>query len=150
MRHLRAIVPIVLCCAAAFPGCGGSSSPTTPPATLAPPPVTSVVLEGSQADLQVNFLYTVGGFVAPERGRIDVTVDWSSAANNIDVYVAEGICNVEQFNQRQCSIPTFSQSTLLKPESLALAGLQPGNFTLLVGNRGPGVETATFRVVYTR
>jgi len=144
-RRARVGAAVLTCATVA--ACGGSG-PTSPPPTLMPPPVVTVLLEGSQSGLQPLFLYSVGTFTTTVTGRLDVTVDWTFAANNIDVYVTRGTCTIEQFRQQTCPIVRFSESTL-KPEGLAMNGLPPETYELLIGNRGPGAESVSFRAVLT-
>ncbi len=134
-----------------FPGCGGSSSPTAPPATtLAPAPVTTVLDQGSQSDVGVNILYTFAPFTTTATGTLDVTVDWTFAQNNIQVYLAQGQCTLDQVNQKTCVFAGFSESATAKPEKLHLTNLAAGTYSLMVGNRGPSVESFSFQIVFTK
>jgi len=94
-------------------------------------------------------LYTVGSFTTTVTGRLDVTADWTFATNNIDVYVTRGTCTIEQVNQGTCPYAASSESTTAKPEVLTASSLAPGTYTLMVGNRGPTVESASYQVVLT-
>ncbi len=129
--------------------CGGSS-PTTPSvtATPTPAPVTDVLLQGSLTTMDVLVLYTVGSFTTTATGRLEVTVDWTFATNNVDVYVSRGTCTLDQVNQRTCPFATVSESPTAKPEKLVVSSLEPGTYTLMVGNRGPAAEAGSYQVVH--
>jgi hypothetical protein len=94
-------------------------------------------------------LYSVGTFTTTVAGRLDVTVDWTFATDNVDVYVARGTCTIDQVNQRTCPFATLSESTTAKPERLVMSSLDPGTYNLMIGNRGPASEAASYQVVHT-
>src|SRR5262245_47386978 len=94
-----AVLPCV-----ALTACDGGSSPTSPA------PVTDVLLQGSLPDVQVLAFYPVGTFTTSVAGRLEVTVDWTFATNDLDVYVARGACTVDQVNQKTCNFASFSES----------------------------------------
>lgn len=75
-----------------------------------------------------GILYAVGTFTTTSTARLEVTVDWTFATNNIDVYVARGgPCTVDQVNQKTCLFATFSESTSAKPERLTIS-LEAGTY----------------------
>jgi hypothetical protein len=82
-------------------------------------------------------------------GTLDVTVDWTFASNNVDVYLARGSCSFEQFVATQCQVLSTSESATAKPEKLRVPGTTAGTYTLLVGNRGPADESVAYQVVLT-
>ena len=131
-------------------GCG-SSSPTSPSVTPTPTPapVAQVLLEGSVTEMTPMVLFIVGSFTTTAVGRLDVTVDWTVSSDNVDVYVTRGTCSVDQLNAGTCILAVSSESTTSKPERLAVTGLAVGSYTLLIGNRGPAVESASYQVVHT-
>jgi hypothetical protein len=89
---LVAVSPVV-----SLGGCGGSSSTPTPvpTPTPTPPPVARVVMEGSEHGLEALTLLWVP-FMTSATGALDATVDWTSASNDVDVYLAKGTdpCNL--------------------------------------------------------
>lgn len=136
--------------AAGLPGCGSDSSPTAAP-TPVPTPVPRVqtVVASGSGSVPARVLVLVP-FTTAASGTIDVAVDWTFATNDIHVYLISGPCeSVDQFNARQCTVSAFSESTLLKPERIALAGAMAGTYTLGIGNVGPGDESASFQAVLT-
>ena len=78
-------------------------------------------------------------------GTIGVTVDWTLSTNNVDIYLTRGTdpCTVDQFNNRQCSLLGFSESTGAKPETLSVPNLAAGPYTSTSGTAVP--PTSPFR-----
>lgn len=135
----------------AFGGCGGSNSPTAVPAVTIPPaPASTVLAEGSRSNLGANILLGLDPFTTNANGTLDVTVDWTFVTNNVQIYLADGPCSVEQFNSYDCAIAGRSESLTAKPERLQLTNLRAGTYSLLIDNRGPTVESVSFQIVFTR
>lgn len=87
-------------------------------------------------------------FETTAAGTIDVTVDWTAASNEIDVYLLSGTCT-PQLWPRQCTFATFSESRDFKPERLRMVGAFAGPYTLAIGNIGPFEESVSYQVVLT-
>ena len=133
-----------------FGGCGGSNSPTAVPAVTTPPaPVSTVLAQGSRSNLGVNMLLGLD-FTTNANGMLDVTVDWTFVTNNVQIYLADGSCSIEQFNSYDCAIAGRSESLTAKPERLQLTNLRAGTYSLLIYNGGPTVESVSFQIVFTR
>lgn len=130
-------------------GCGSSNTPTPiPSATPTPTPTVQTVVSTGSGSIPVRILVPIP-FTTTAAGRLDVTVDWTFATNDLDVYLARGACSFDQFVTNQCTLVTFSESRTAKPERLAFPGAAAGSYVLLVGNRGPADESAAFQVVLT-
>lgn len=132
--------------------CGGDgpTSPTPASVAVAPPaPVQSVVAQGSIGGLDAGFLTVLPSFSTSSAGTLDVTVDWTFASNDVDIYLARGACSFEQFVTDRCNIASFSESVTAKPEKLNVANAPAGSYTLLIGNHGPTVESLSFQVMLT-
>ena len=105
-------------------GCG--SDPTSPDgpkeAQVANPP--RVVLSDT-GRLSADEFAVVRPFTTTEGGAFDVTVDWTFAANDIDVTIARGNCDFIQFLLQailhECNIAATTESTTAKPETLHVA-----------------------------
>jgi hypothetical protein len=71
-----------------------------------------------------------------------VTVDWTFASNNVDIFVAAGSepCTLETFNNRPC-LCGIEESLTLKPEKLTIPSLAAGAYTLYVANFGSKNES---------
>jgi hypothetical protein len=76
-------------------------------------------------------------------------VDWTFAANDVDVLLARGDCSFDQLEALQCPIVVFSVSTTAKPEKIRTENAAAGAYTLFVENTGPGDESVSFQVVLT-
>ena len=130
-------------------GCGGDNpvNPSPPPPPPPPVPVTEVLVEGGGAlgQLMLGSL----SFDTTKSGKLDVIVDWTYATNDVDVYLAKGICSFDQFIAAQCNMVAFSESTIAKPEKISASDMAPGAYTLLVGNIGPTEDSVSFQVLLT-
>jgi hypothetical protein len=150
IQRRRAFAIVLFALAAALSGCGGSgNSPTAPTPSATPIPTVRTEVAAGSASVPARVLALVP-FTINAAGTLDATVDWTFATNDVHVYLITGSCtSVEQFNGRQCFVGAFSESTLLKPERVTFAGVQPGTYTLGIGNVGPGDESVSFEVVLT-
>ena len=90
-------------------------------------------------------------FTTTATGTIGVTVDWTFATNDIDVYLARGTttCSLEQFNSRQCTWLGSAESTTAKPERLSVPNLAAGPYTLYVVNWGNTQESMSYQITLT-
>ena len=146
-RRPTPAVPAILLTATLVPGCGGSSDPPTQatPPTTTPGPVQTVVASGSTS-IRARGVVLIP-FQITAAGTLDVTVDWTFPANEVDVYLAHGPCTPQQWPD--CSYVTWSESRDFKPERLRHVSGAPGAFVLDVGNIGPGEESISYQVVLT-
>ena len=126
-------------------GGGGVTTSSTPPPTP-PPPV--VVAQGQGFPLTAGFTGRVP-FTTTRTGLLEATVDWTFAANDVDVLLARGDCSFEQLEAAQCPILAFSISTTAKPERIRFDGAAAGPYTLFVENTGATNESVSFQVVLT-
>ncbi len=137
--------------AAAFiASCGGSSptTPASPPPT--PAPVTTVVSGGSSSGLQENWDHWVP-FTTASTGRLDGTVDWTYATNDVQVLVATGrhTCTDGQYwDFSSCNV-IVSVHDKSKPKKFSLPGEPAGTYTLYVLNHGPDTESISWQVLLT-
>jgi len=90
-------------------------------------------------------------FTTTATGTIGVTVDWTFATNDIDVYLARGTatCSLDQFNSHQCTWLGSAESTTAKPERLSVPNLAAGPYTLYVVNWGNTQESMSFQITLT-
>ena len=108
----------------------------------------SVVLDKGEGQLPAQVaLFRL--LATTETGAFDATVDWTFAANDIDVFLARGTCTFEQFVDDKCTVAAMTTSTTAKPEKLRLANQPAGTYTLVVANFGPGDESIAYQVVFT-
>ncbi len=87
-------------------------------------------------------------------GKLDLTVDWTFPSSAMWVYVAQGQCSIEQFQDRfetdACNFVIRSETTLPKPRVLELANVPAGDFVFFVSNRSDGSEAGVYNVGLTR
>ena len=147
----------------ALVACGGSDtnpvSPTVPP-TPAPPPAPRLIRQGSvpmEAPTNDSFHFFLTPITDAASGRWDATVDWSNEANTLWMWVADGVCTVDQFSSDACPLDAAcpcrfvsrSEVATPKPRVLSIPAAAGGTRTLIVANLGPGAETVQFRVTLT-
>jgi hypothetical protein len=87
-------------------------------------------------------------FTTTSVGTVEAIVDWTFASNDVDVYITRS-CTFEQFIAEQCTVVAFSESTTAKPERPRATNVQPGAYTLWVGNLGPTDESVSYQVVFS-
>jgi hypothetical protein len=106
------------------------------------------VASGNGFPLEAEFTGRVP-FTTARTGNLEATVDWTFAANDIDVLMTRGDCSFEQAEAGQCTVLVFSLSTTAKPERIRVESAAAGAYTLFVENTGPGDESVSFQVVLT-
>ncbi len=125
----------------------GSSTPSQPTPTPTPAPTPQVLAQGGDT-LKANEVGLLP-ITTARTGALEVTVDWTFAANDIDVALARGSCSFDQFVAQQCTVAAISASTTAKPEKIRADNAAAGTYTLFIENTGPGNESISFQVVLT-
>lgn len=151
---MRIGAPVALLCLISLLGCGGGGSPTGPTG-----PSRTVIAQGSvqlgdpatalAQDRLCDMLAFVP-FTTSAQGTLDVTVDWTFASNDIDVFLERGDCNCALALLDGCQDLAGSDSATAKPERLTVPNLSAAGYTLVVGNAGPGGESASYELGLTR
>jgi len=137
--------------AASLAACGGGTTDPTPIPTPTPAPTPKppyVVSQLTAVTLEAEYVGWLP-FTTTERGALDVTVDWTYAANDLDVYLGQGSCDGDSFDTPQCPLVAYSESSTAKPEKVHFDNAVAGTYTIFVGNAGPGDEAVSFQVVLT-
>jgi hypothetical protein len=130
-------------------GGGGGGGPTSPTATPVPTPTPPVVVYSAKSlPLEVGYTGLVD-FTTNRTGTLEASVDWVSAANDLDVLLTRGACSFEQLEAEQCTILAYSVSTSAKPERIRTDGATAGTYTLFVENSGPDDESVSLEVMLT-
>lgn len=143
--------------------CGGSeTNPVSPtvPVSPAPPPAPRLIRQGSVplgAPTDDAFHFFLTPITDGASGRWDATVDWSNEANTLWIWVADGVCTVDQFASDACPFDAAcpcrfvsrSETATPKPRVLTIPGAAGGTRTLIFANLGPGAETVQYRVTLT-
>jgi hypothetical protein len=108
-------------------------------------------LLGTTAARSLGFSHDVAfvPFVTGTAGTIEVQVDWTFSADDIDVYLFRGVCTLQLAVGNQCDQLAASASATTKPERLVVSGAPAGSYTLGIANRGSNTESGTYRVYLT-
>ncbi len=145
----------VLGLALGLPGCGGGGVSIDTP--LGPIPVVeptrTTVLEETFEGLN-PFDPTLGnvGVVSITIGDaadIDVTVDWTFPANDLDLFFYQGECALPELPSAACP-ELATAETLAKPETLSVSNLAAGTHTLIIVNLGTTPESGVIVIGATR
>ena len=141
MRRLLVVMAAVMVAfvALASAGCGGGGSPSS--ASAQPQLIEgTLTLPPDEIDV-VNF-------TATRAGTLSASVDWGSAENDVDIFLLNATCTLEQllFDLAGCA---WSDS-VAKDESYAKPAVfsttvTPGVYTLVLANLGPTVSV-TYRL----
>jgi hypothetical protein len=144
--------------ASSLPGCGGGGGSSNNPSGPSGP-VRQQIGQGTftLVDSDVAIRQTGGvDYVTVQitlnvTGTLEAIVDWSSAANDLDVYFFRGNCNPAQIAAGVCGNPfAQSESATAKPERLSSSGLTAGSYTLVItSNIGNSAEAGSFQVFVT-
>ena len=146
-------LPFVTALVMVLPSCGGSSSSTPTPMptpTPTPAPVSTVIEQGSESGVEALLLLFVP-FTTNATGTLDVTVDWTFASNDLDIFLARGTapCSLEDFNAGRCPWVASSESFTAKPERMSASNAAAGAYTLYIANFGLTEESISWQVVLT-
>lgn len=147
-RRLSIVAVVAL--AALMAACGSDTvtPPPVPSPTPVPLPPPRVVAEGS-GSLEAGFVGQLAPFMTTLPGRIDATVDWTFATNDVDALLVAGNCSFEQVEAGECPILAAAVSASAKPERLTVPNVAPGIYTFFIGNAGPEDESVSFQIVLT-
>ena len=149
--------------------CGGdnnSNSPAAPttvtpaPAPAPTPPSPRLVQQGAMnlsAPKDDTVHFSLASITDNASGRWETTVDWTDPANELWMWVANGVCTAQQFARDDCPFEATcpcqfairSEVATPKPRVLTIPNAAGGTRTLIVVNLGPKEETATYRVMLT-
>ncbi|HLG59710.1 MAG TPA: hypothetical protein VI485_30505 [Vicinamibacterales bacterium] len=156
-RGFRALVACSTVVFLASCGGGDNGSPTAPTPT---PPAPRVIQQGNfalAAPAGGSIFFAVTTVTDSAAGRWEASVDWGSEANTLWMWVADGVCTVEQFARPECPSEATcpcrfairSEIATPKPRLLTIPGAAGGTRTLIVANLGPREETAQYRMTLT-
>jgi uncharacterized protein YfaP (DUF2135 family) len=97
---------------------------------------------GSETLGYIQFTTTAGG-------RLDITVDWTFASNDLDIALVKGFCTEDQFLDGSCNPLAITESETAKPEKLSVPSTTAGQYTLYVANFGDRDESISYQAVLT-
>ena len=146
--------------------CGGDNNsnspaaPTTVTPAPAPAPTPRLVQQGTMnlsAPKDDTVHFSLASITDNASGRWETTVDWTDPANELWMWVANGVCTTQQFARDDCPFEATcpcqftirSEVATPKPRVLTIPNAPGGTRTLIVVNLGPKEETATYRVMLT-
>jgi hypothetical protein len=131
--------------------CDGKTPVTPTSPSPSPPPVTRSTVIGDASFALGSRVVIPVTFATTASGTLEVTVDWTFASNDVDIFVARGSepCTLETFNNRSCGFIATEESTTLKPEKLTIPNFAAGSYTLYVANFGATDESASYHLVLT-
>jgi hypothetical protein len=120
-----------------------------------------VLQQGSfalRAPIEDSIYFALAPVTESGAGLWEANVDWAINTNTVWMWVADGVCAVEQFAQPECpDDPTCpcrfairSETPTPKPRILTIPNASGGTRTLIVANLGPREETVQYRVTLQR
>lgn len=154
MRHPFVTFLGVALLATMLSSCGGASTPSSPSAgfgTAGREVTSGTMLIGQPAE---GFAYFDLVTVDTARGKLEATVDWQKSSNTLWMWVTDGACTEEQFENPACPHSTgcackmvaSSEVSSPKPRVLTVPSASSGAHTLIILNLGPGQEEAKYSV----
>jgi hypothetical protein len=142
---------VVATIALGLSGCGSDKIGPPPPPTPPPPPaqVTRVVSQGN-TPMQSKHVAPVV-FTTTAAGSVGITVDWTFATNDVDIFLARGSepCTLQTFNDRSCGFIATEESLSMKPEKLTVPSLAAGTYSLYIANFGDTDESVAWQFTLT-
>ncbi len=90
-------------------------------------------------------------FTTTATGTIGVTIDWTFATNDIDIYLTRGtnLCSIDQFNNDECQFLGRTTGVSTKPETLSVSNLTAGPYTLYIVNWGSTDDSVGYQITLT-
>jgi len=136
---------------AGLSGCGSGSTPPGGPSTPPPTPAASTAVIHDDSFPVGSKVVVPDVFTTSSAGTLTITLDWTFATNDVDIFVAKGTepCTLQTFNDRSCGFLASEESTTMKPEKLTMANLAAGTYTLYVANFGSTDESVACHITLT-
>ena len=157
IRSLWSVVAIV----AALAACGGQkddekevcpsgTTGTFPNCTVLQTCTQTVVLQDGGAVKAMTLHYN--DFSVPDSGRLDITVDWTSASSPIGIYLvpANTCTTADEFNRRACNFLVRSEPSTQKPRKISTPNFAAGNYRWMMGTFGDTDESLSFQFVLAK
>ncbi len=142
MRGLRRHIPVlaVIALPALYVGCT-EDNPTRPPIEVVtpqppPPPTHGIIASTSFGNFQAG-LWVGIPIQVPQRGVVDISVDWTFPDSWIYVYFGADVCGYNQLMQGQCKYVVASETTTPKPRLLNAGLLDAGTYYIYLYNVPP-------------
>jgi hypothetical protein len=119
----------------------GCSSPTGP----APVPCTQTTAFAGSAEVTPGNPY-VQPITTTATGALDVTVNWATDTDIMNVVLAQSPCDAERLAAAGCNV-LFSAWSPPKPLRNSTTLLRSGTYVLIVGNPNAAPETISAHVI---
>jgi hypothetical protein len=116
----------------ALAGCGGDS--VRPPlVVITPEPVRGVIAQTSLSGFETDVWLSID-LVLSQKGKLDITVDWTSPNTWMYVYFGETKCDYARLSGGTCPFILASETKTPKPRILYTEELEPGTYYLVLYN----------------
>jgi hypothetical protein len=133
MRLQRAVgVAVAVAAVSSLPGCGGDS-PRPPVVVITPEPVRGVIAQASLSGFQSGVWISID-LLLSQRGKLDITVDWTVPDTWMYVYLGRTKCDYAQLSGGTCPFILASETKNPKPRVLFSEELDPATYYLVLYN----------------
>ncbi len=127
---VRPVVAGALLCVLA--GCDGDSA-RPPMIVITPEPVRGVIAQTSLSGFESDVWISIDVLLS-QKGKLDITVDWTSADTWMYVYFGRTKCDYAQLSGHACPFILSSETKSPKPRVLYTEELDPGTYYLVLYN----------------
>jgi len=132
------------------PGCGGGGGGGGGGVTGSSGPQKSTVDNRSWNLQPLEYLAVDISITGAGNGTLDATVEWTFAANDLDIYVTAQACTAQMFESELCSYKAKADSTATKPEHVSFGVSSGDKYRFWIVNFGPQQESGTFNAILTQ
>ena len=132
--------------------CGDDDSGTTPTTlpttttTTTQPPAGVTLIRGSELIAKRQLF--LRDLTVAQRGRLDITVEYTHPENWILYWLTDRKCSRVWFENDGCDYLTKSLGGA-SPRKGTLASVAPGTYTFIISNDGPVDDQVTYSIVLT-
>ena len=114
-------------------GACSEDSPRPPVVVVTPAPVRGVIAQTSFSGFQTDIWIAID-LILSQRGKLDMTVDWTVADTWMYVYFGRQKCDYAQLSSGKCPFLITSETKDPKPRVLLTQNLDPGTYYLVLYN----------------
>ena len=133
LRLQRAVgAAVAMAAVSSFPGCGGDSQ-LPPVVVITPEPVRGVIAQASLSGFQPDVWISID-LLLSQRGKLDITVDWTVPDTWMYVYLGRTKCDYAQLSGGTCPFILSSETKDPKPRVLFSETLEPATYYLVLYN----------------
>ena len=125
----------------ALAGCGGDSA-RPPMVVITPEPVRGVIAQITHSGFETDVWISID-LVVSQKGKLDITVDWTFPETWMYVYFGSTKCDYAQLSGHTCPFILSSETKNPKPRILYTEELQPGTYYLVLYNVPRDPRTGT-------